>query len=435
MTRKKNIWKNKQGNVCFNFEYDSKWWVIPSIVIAMLVITCILEYILNGTCYGVIPSILFILFVADNCASYSENKADKALLSQIRSEITKLVRKELAKRIDVKEKNRRLYTKYRGTYGGVESQSVLILLSDNTILEFPLIWHGGDEPYYELQGNVRVSEDKEHRNKICGSRIRNRITNIHVSNENKLRFLLFGILLISLAVVASIVWLVCKYEQEVFKWLIGYIITFVVLGFIPNKLECKILHIIYNILFIPFNIIKLAQPVMTILVAFLGIPMIVFGIPFCFLRIISIWGTEFSLPSMFLISLTISAIACVHSRSFTCWLIKHSPIKDYGNHRYEKFSELLAIYITEPQNYNLVFSILYVVFLSCSAFYNIEYKTDFISEDADIVVLKSFLIFMAFNTMMQRSRETDINTEDLLAKVIGLFVHDDPINTSEQERH
>lgn len=431
MIRKKNIWKNRQGNVCFYFEYDSKWWITPTIVFVMLVITCFLEYILIGTCYGVIPSILIVLFVVDKCASYSENKADKALLSQIRSEITKLVGKELAKRIDVKEKKRKLYTKYRGTYGVVESQSVLILLSDNTILEYPLIWHGDDDPYYELQSNVRVSEDKEHRNKICGSRIRNWITNIHISDENKLRFLLFGIILISLAALASIVWLVSQYKQEVFKCLIGYIISFAVLSFISDKTECKILPLIYKIMFIPFNIIKIAQPAMTILFPFLGIPIVIFGIPFCLLRIISICGIEFSLPSMFLISLTISAIVCVHSRSFTCWLIKHSPIKNYGNHRYEKFSEILAIYITEPQNYNFVFSFLYVVFLSCSAFYNIENKTEFISEDVDTVVLKSFLIFMAFNTMMQKSHETDINTENLLVKVLGLFVHDEPIKTCE----
>ena len=105
-------------------------------------------------------------------------------------------------------------------------------------------------------------------------------------------------------------------------------------------------------------------------------------------------------------------------------MITHSPIKDNGNHLYEKFSEQLALYITEPQNYNFLFSLLYFVFLSLSAYYNIEYGTDLINKKVDLVFMKSFLVFLAFNTMMQRSQETIINTKDLLTKVLGLFEHD-----------
>ena len=163
---------------------------------------------------------------------------------------------------------------------------------------------------------------------------------------------------------------------------------------------------------------------MTIGVAFVGVPCFIGAISMMILIGIGQLGLMLDRYAMLFISLTLTAILCVHSRRLTQWMVKHSPIKDKGNHRYERFSEQLALYVTEPQNYNFIFSLLYVVFLSLSAFFNIEYGTDLVNKEVDLVFMKSFLVFLAFNTMMQRSRETSINTKDLLIKVLGLFEHD-----------
>lgn len=202
-------------------------------------------------------------------------------------------------------------------------------------------------------------------------------------------------------------WLVVNYKQDVY--IIGSIAIFLILSILQTETKHKVALTISTIT-------QLAKPMLATLPFFI-IPILIGGITYILL-LFSKPMYNFSKATICLIILTIQAIVCVHSRSITSWLImKYMP--DMCGFKQ------LTIYITEPKNYNFIFSFIYVLFLSCSTFCNIEYGTDLISKRADVVILKSFLIFMAFNTMMQKSRETAINTKDLLEKVLRLFEHND----------
>ena len=57
----------------------------------------------------------------------------------------------------------------------------------------------------------------------------------------------------------------------------------------------------------------------------------------------------------------------------------------------------------------------------CGAAY--EYHSYLFSVDIDNAILKSFLVFIAFSTMKQKSKDVEINSKDLLEKIIGLYSH------------
>ena len=66
MAKKKTIWKNRQGNICFRYEHHSRWWIIPCIVVTLT------EYFMLGTYLAIIPSIFISLFVIYNCTLYRD---------------------------------------------------------------------------------------------------------------------------------------------------------------------------------------------------------------------------------------------------------------------------------------------------------------------------------------------------------------------------
>lgn len=396
---------------------------------AILFIACIAEYYTLGTYLAIIPSIFISLVVIYICSQYSERHNDKAILAMLKKQLTTLINRELSKRRDVHELKRKLFYKYKGTYGEVESCSVIVLLSDKTVLAYSLLSKGGDEPYYELETDVQICSDSERIEFIRPRTIKDVIEGFRMSDEAKLRIILFGLLFVSLIILIGFWGLLYKFGQKTLLYLVLCIGTFVFLQIIKDRVTNRLFSKVVDVLQFPiavlFLLVKLVQPILTILVAFLGVPFFMGAISILIMLGIGQLGITLDRNSMLFISLTLTAILCVHSRKMTQWMVKHSPIKDKGNHRYEKFSEQLALYVTEPHNYNFLFSLLYVVFLSLSAFFNIEYETDLINKETDLTILKSFLVFLAFNSMVQRSKETDINTKDLLIKVLGLFEHDE----------
>lgn len=173
--------------------------------------------------------------------------------------------------------------------------------------------------------------------------------------------------------------------------------------------------IIYGALFLPIIIISsIVWIVLTILHFFIS--------------------TNIVYHTQLFIMLTILEIICVHVPCIPQWLIKNLLFKNWKNHKYEKYKEQLALYVISPKNYNFLFSLLYATFLSINAFCQLEGHSYIFSADIDNAILKSFLVFLAFSAMKQKSKEMEINSKDLLVNIKGLFLHDDGIEEEKKER-
>jgi len=67
----------------------------------------------------------------------------------------------------------------------------------------------------------------------------------------------------------------------------------------------------------------------------------------------------------------------------------------------------------------------YFVFMAITGFKQLQYATFLISSEIDAAVTKAFLIFIAYTNMLSKSSEVDINSKDLLVKVLRLLFSDD----------
>ena len=173
-------------------------------------------------------------------------------------------------------------------------------------------------------------------------------------------------------------------------------------------------------------ITKLAQPAMVIWGGLILPIFMTAGVSLIIIHIIKfLTNITISYHTLLFFLLTISEIICVHAPKVTKRIIRNSPLRNWGNHKYETYNEELALYIRSPKNYNFIFSVLYVIFLCLTSFKQIEYHSYLFSADIDNAILKSFLVFLAFSTMKQKSEDVEINTKDLLIKINGLFSHNE----------
>ena len=123
------------------------------------------------------------------------------------------------------------------------------------------------------------------------------------------------------------------------------------------------------------------------------------------------------------IALAIGSVLCV-THPMTKWIIRCSPLKNWGNHEYDRHREQLAYYLVHPSNMEFLLYLIYFVLLAVSGYKLIQCDGSMLSESIDTAVLKVFLVFIAYTNMRVKGKETKIEAKELLQKISGLFVHD-----------
>ena len=123
------------------------------------------------------------------------------------------------------------------------------------------------------------------------------------------------------------------------------------------------------------------------------------------------------------IVLALGSVLC-STYSVTKWIIRHSPLKNWGNHIYEGHREQLALYLAHPSNMVFILYLIYFVLLAISGYTLIQNGTYLISESYDMAILKAFLVFIAYTNMKVKAKETEVDAMELLQRISGLFEHD-----------
>ena len=108
----------------------------------------------------------------------------------------------------------------------------------------------------------------------------------------------------------------------------------------------------------------------------------------------------------------------------TKWIIRFSPLKNWGNHEYERHREQLAYYLVHPSNMVFLLYLIYFVVLAVSGYRLIQYNAYLLSESIDAAIIKAFLVFIAYTNMRVKGKDTEIEAKELLQRISGLFVHD-----------
>lgn len=441
---KKTTWVNDNGNFCFFWEGDSYNGVLYflSAILIVLIVSGIIDYFwVKGICSIVLIGAFIAMFIAYNYMNHKSNKKDAILLSIIKDKLDEQITYYISKRKhNIQEVKRKIFYQDEGTYGRIIGTFVICVLSDKSVIEYELVHHLTDnKEYYELTNEARICKEKERlKTVIPFYTIKIIFKNLSLSVETKLRVLIIGILIIS-TLLATLLFLIFTHFDIIMICL--YWVAYIIVTCFWNKFFRKLNTpkfmnwVVYAPMVILELILKLGQPAIIIYGA-LFIPIIIISstILIFFTLLHFLLGTNIAYHTQLFIMLTILEITCVYVPCITQWIIKKSPLKNWRNHKYEEYKEQLALYVISSKNYNFLFSLLYAMFLSITAFCQLEAHSYLFSADLDNAILKSFLVFLAFSAMKQKSKEMEINSKDLLVNIKGLFLRDKDIEEKKTER-
>lgn len=436
MNNKTDSWVNDDGNFCFNWKVDNPKYFLTSLIgiIIILIISVIIDYFFgtNISSFTIFGGIFIALPLLYFWVNHESKKEDKLMLSLVKANIDVLIGSYIAQSEEtIKERKRKVFIQTKGTYGIITGTSILCLLSDGSVIEYALIWHLSDEKqYYELSKNPIVCSDESKLKEIIPHyAIKKLLKKLSLSESSMLAVIIITTIVISFlaaGIFFGIIYLVG------FKLFGVSVAIYIALAFVCDVVSTKIrqLSFINRIIEIPLFalgiIAELGQPFIVIMTSVIS-PIVAVMVPlFLGISLVEFCsGKKLSCDTLIFILLTISQIFCVHVPSLTRWVLRNSPLKNWGNHKYEKYREELALYITSPKSYNLIFSVLYVVFLTLSTIWQFEFHSNLFRANLDNAIIKAFLVFLAFSAMRQKTKEIDIKAKDLLPKIFGLFEHDE----------
>ena len=410
--------------------YPGKSWIIISLGI-LCVFVFGLEKCILGTELSLIPiTFLFLavfLWWIDLPVRHNEPIIKKTV-----HEIMDLVVYEDAKAAGVEVVKSIVYHDKKGTYGIVEASNLLVLLSNKEVWEYPIIYHGPNndrDAYFECEKKYSLSENQTHIKKINPDRWKGFLGLFKLSDKSFLGVLLIVILVIGGLSFAGFVWLL-----ENFKWwyllvIVGYICVYSFTEWIYSELPCNLLNVIRYVASFPlavtYLLFEIGMPFVTIIGTYLFVVLFAFGVPA--LLLIGLGKTDMivlRLETIVFIVFSLGSIICSNYHSMTKWIIRHSPLQDWGNHRYESYRQELADYLIHPSNIVYALYLVYFLFLAISGFVQIQDGGYLISEGGDAAVIKAFLVFIAFTNMRSKQKDAQMDVKELLQKTLLLFEHD-----------
>ena len=84
------------------------------------------------------------------------------------------------------------------------------------------------------------------------------------------------------------------------------------------------------------------------------------------LSLIFLFSVDLSIETSVFIILALSSIIGAYGEKFIQWMIKKSPLRNWGNHKYEEFQEELALYVTHKSNIIFFIYFVYLLYLFVS---------------------------------------------------------------------
>ena len=424
-------WKNKKGNLCFSYDMQDSM-ENPAIVIIILLVfigIILFEYLYFNSYYSLIilPFLYSIIFVYWTFYPLKYNEKieeymmDKNVTLRLHNDVRKLGK-------DIYEKRRKFYKETKGTYGIVTGTYMLVLLSNNDILEYELKYHTSKDnqksTYCEFIKTPQKCSNSNRKKVIEIKSFINRLSSTKITERAKLLIIIFGILIIGLLMIFLGSFLYAKLGiTKCIYFFIIYLVTYLLFKGIIHYKKNKILTIIDNILSFPYLLIVVIEPTFTILSSYLFL--ILFSIipsMLIVLSLIFLFSINLSIETSVFITLSLASIIGTYGEKYIQWIIKEfSPLKNWGNHKYEEFQEELALYVIEKNNIIFFIYFIYLLYLFISNFIQIQYNRPLITVAIDNAVLKSFLIFIAFSNMINKSNQVDIEAKTLLNKIIKLI--------------
>ncbi len=425
-------WTLSNGNKCFQFcerqEFERPWIIF--LVGFLLIAGTSIEYLAKNSYYSLIPNFIFFFFAFLWWITIPL-KANEAIIEKNIHEIMDDLVEKDATAVGTHVVRSIVYYDIKGTYGIITGRYFLVLLKNGKIWEYPIKYHtstDGKCGYYECNKKHVVSNDKNHIRAIRPKEWRNFLAKINLSDKTKLWFLIFLIILVGGLIFAGTFWAVIKLKWWTFILLGGYFFLYETTKWIAKIRPKNFVNTIKRVVSLPLIIIcifvSLVQPFITIVGTFFFIFLFTFLVPAIIMTIFLKTGC-LQLKSETIVFVVFALGSILTSNySVTKNIIRHTPLKNWGNHTYESHRENLAFYLAHPSNMTFLMYFIYFVYLTISGYQFIQNEGYIISNEFDMSILKAFLVYIAFTNMRTKAKETEIKEKELLQRIAGLFEHD-----------
>ena len=425
-------WTSTDGNQCFRFQEREAFerpWIIMLIALFLAAGT-ITEYLVNGSLHSLTLNIIAFVLTFLWWLTMPMKANEVIIENTVHNLMDDILRTD-AKAAGTAVVNSYVHYDTKGTYGIITSRCLLTLLDSGQVWEYPIIYHKSTEKenrYYECKREYIISDNSEHIQAIKPKKWQRFMTNFKMPDKIKLWLLILTILTIGGLSFTGVYWAVMRLKHWTLLLLVIYGGCYGITEWGARRWPRKVMKIVKSIVSVPIAIVyvlaKLMQPFMAIFGTYFFVALFAFGIPALILKggaILEWWMPK--PETVLFIMLALGSVLC-STHSVTKWIIKHSPLKDTGNHEYEKHREQLAYYLIHPSNIIFFIYLLYFVFLVISGYRLIQCNAYLLSESFDMAILKAFLVFIAYTNMWVKAKNTEIDAKELLRRISRLFVHD-----------
>ncbi len=425
-------WTDSNGNKCFRFserqEFERPWIFILATFLLFAAVG--VEYLLNGSCHSLMPVVIALFFIFLWWTTIPL-KANEAVIEKTVHELLDDIIADEAACENTAVRKSFVHYDTKGTYAIITGRCFLVLLENGEVWEYPLIYHQAtneEDGYYECGIGHKVADNLDHIRAIKPQRWKQFAAKINISDNAKLWVLIFVVIAVGCLAFMGVFLLVINLKWWTLLVIGVYLAVFSLTEWVSKSISSKAMKVVETIVSIPatfvYLVVSLAHPFITIAGTYLFVGMFAFGVPYIiFVGVSNAGWCSLKPETIAFIVLALGSVLC-STYAVTKWIIRYSPLKNWGNHTYEGHREQLAFYLAHPSNMVFILYLAYFVLLAISGYMLIQGGTYLISESFDLAILKAFLVFIAYTNMKVKAKDTEIDAKELLVRISGLFEHD-----------
>lgn len=382
------------------------------------------EAVLTGS-FAIVGVGIFVLLYK---RSTSLDKAEAALVVEA---IQDTVLQDAKKR-NVKVRRIKFCSDFLDSYGSIDEEYVLALLSDKTVLKYPIEQLDNDDKQFHhklIKAVGTVCNDNKQVKHIYRESVLSKVIRSRFFTNLASWGIIVGILAIGVLTISLLLLPLFKYPNEkrgvgIFALLItGLFASLFAYIYVDKKLPKNNLScIIRFVLLLPIMVLLLSKPFVTIVLAF----MLMVGyslLPVLFVeKVTELCGYEITASAELFINLTVPLILATYCSTF----ILHHVILRFStfannDHHYQLFMRELVKFIYTKENLSFIIYAGYFIFIAVSSFHNLQTGQALWNNALDLVVTKSFLVYMACTSMLDRQKSSNIGSSALLHIIIQML--------------
>ncbi|MBO7537794.1 MAG: hypothetical protein J6T44_00770 [Prevotella sp.] len=317
------------------------------------------------------------------------------------------------------------------SYGTIDEEYVLALMSDKTILKYPIKQlNRKDEKYNHklIVNKGEVCKNDEQKKHILRKSLISKVA----GSPLFINLMTWGVIALILGFGIGVLYLIVKFVHSVENYILLFVIFLGLLAFVPlyELADKRLSHNrfcegIRYVLRVPIGILgltKLVMPSLTIMVT-LGLMFAYSFLPvFGVVKLIELAGYSITIEGKLFIFLTFPLIIATHCSNYIRGIIlRMSPFSE-NDHHYHLFERELVRFVYTKENLNFIVYATYFLFLFVSTFKNVQSGDSLLNKEIDIVVAKSFLVFIACTNMLDRKKSSNLEGGELLTLFVKMMI-------------